>query len=84
MRSLRRKSSHRDTEMNSQGKSIALFGATGLVGRECLRSLLDDRTFSRVLVLTRRPLSSKPDNSARLARLETHITRLFHLATLQT
>jgi uncharacterized protein YbjT (DUF2867 family) len=59
--------------MNSQDKSIALFGATGLVGRECLRLLLDDRTFSRVLVFTRRPLSSKPDNSARLARLETHV-----------
>ena len=57
----------------SQGKSIALFGATGLVGRECLRLLLDDRTFSRVLVFTRRPLSSKPDNSTRLARLETHV-----------
>lgn len=32
-----------------------LLGATGLVGQECLRLLIDDESVSRVVVLTRRP-----------------------------
>lgn len=37
--------------------SVLLAGATGLVGGECLRLLLADPTFSRVVALTRRPLA---------------------------
>ena len=34
-----------------------VLGATGLVGGECVRLLLDDETVERVVVLTRRPLT---------------------------
>lgn len=34
-----------------------VLGATGLVGRECLRLLLDDPSVARVVALARRPLS---------------------------
>jgi len=34
-----------------------VLGATGLVGRECLRLLLDDPSVARVVALVRRPLS---------------------------
>ncbi len=37
-------------------KSILLLGVTGLVGSHCLRLLAGDPAFSRVVVLTRRPL----------------------------
>ncbi|MBX3331474.1 MAG: NAD(P)H-binding protein [Nitrospira sp.] len=57
----------------SLDKSIALFGATGLVGCECLRLLLGDEGFSRVRIFTRRPLSVKPDGAADRPTLETHI-----------
>ncbi len=57
----------------SQDKSIALFGATGLVGSECLRLLLDDGGFSRVLIFTRRTLSVKPDGAADRPTIETHV-----------
>ncbi|CAN5842999.1 oxidoreductase [soil metagenome] len=36
--------------------SVLLLGATGLVGSECLRLLLSDPHYERVVVLTRRPL----------------------------
>lgn len=39
-----------------KGTSILIAGATGLVGRACLRRLLDDPAFDRIVVLTRRPL----------------------------
>jgi uncharacterized protein YbjT (DUF2867 family) len=32
-----------------------LAGATGLVGRECLRLMLDDPSFTRIVVIARRP-----------------------------
>jgi uncharacterized protein YbjT (DUF2867 family) len=57
----------------SLDKSIALFGATGLVGSECLRLLLDDGGFPRVISFTRRPLSVKPDGAADRPKLETHV-----------
>ena len=38
-------------------KSILLAGATGLVGGECLKLLLKDDEFDRVVILTRTPLS---------------------------
>lgn len=34
--------------------SVALLGATGLVGRHCLELLADDREFERIVVVTRR------------------------------
>jgi uncharacterized protein YbjT (DUF2867 family) len=34
--------------------SVALLGATGLVGRNCLELLADDRAFGRIVVVTRR------------------------------
>ncbi len=37
-------------------KSILLLGATGLVGSHCLRLLVSDSAYGRVVVLTRRPL----------------------------
>jgi len=40
------------------GKSVLLLGATGLVGAECLRLLLEDDAFTRVVTLTRRPLAA--------------------------
>jgi len=38
-------------------RSVLLVGATGLVGSECLRLLLHNDAFGRVVVLARRPLS---------------------------
>lgn len=35
-----------------------VLGATGLVGRECVRQLLDDPSVARVIAVTRRPLSN--------------------------
>jgi uncharacterized protein YbjT (DUF2867 family) len=49
--------------------SVLLVGATGLVGRECLRLLLADSAFARINVVARRPLS--PD--VRSPKLETHV-----------
>lgn len=36
--------------------SILVAGATGLVGRACMKRLLGDPAFGRIIVLTRRPL----------------------------
>ena len=55
--------------------SVLLVGATGLVGRECLRLLLADNAFGRIIVVTRRPLS--PD--VRSPKLETHVVDFDHL-----
>src|SRR6266540_6327049 len=38
-------------------RSVLVIGATGLVGSECLRLLLQNDAFGRVVVLARRPLS---------------------------
>jgi uncharacterized protein YbjT (DUF2867 family) len=43
--------------MSGSGRSVMVLGATGLVGRECVRQLLDDPSVARVVALTRRPLS---------------------------
>jgi uncharacterized protein YbjT (DUF2867 family) len=40
----------------SSGRSIAVLGATGLVGNECLRLLLEHPAYDHVVVLTRRAL----------------------------
>jgi uncharacterized protein YbjT (DUF2867 family) len=44
-------------DMTDPGRSVMVLGATGLVGRECVRLLLDDPSVARVVALTRRPLS---------------------------
>ena len=43
--------------MPAIAKSVLLAGATGLVGRECVRLLLADPEITRVVALSRRPLS---------------------------
>jgi uncharacterized protein YbjT (DUF2867 family) len=43
----------------NQPASILVAGATGLVGGACIQRLLADPDFSRVVVLTRRPLPEK-------------------------
>lgn len=55
--------------------SVLLAGATGLVGRECLRLLLGDPAIERIQVVARRPLS--PD--VRSPKLEAHIIDFDHL-----
>jgi uncharacterized protein YbjT (DUF2867 family) len=55
------------------GKSVLLFGATGLVGGECLRLLLADSAFQRIAVLTRRPLPADIHAGANRTRLEQHV-----------
>lgn len=52
-----------------------LVGATGLVGRECLRLLLADPAIARIEVVTRRALS--PD--VRSPKLATHVMDFDHL-----
>lgn len=54
--------------------SALLLGATGLVGRELLRLLLDDAFFSRVVVLARRP------SGHRHPKLEEHVFELDEMA----
>jgi uncharacterized protein YbjT (DUF2867 family) len=40
------------------GNSVAILGATGLVGSECVRQFAESRDFARVVALARRPLAS--------------------------
>ena len=61
--------------------TVLLAGATGLVGRECLRLMLDDPSFSRIVVFARRAPADRV-SSPRLdwsvvdfARLEAHRSR---------
>ena len=56
-------------------RSVLLAGATGLVGRECLRLLLPDAAYDRIIVVARRPLS--PD--VRSPKLDTHVIDFDHL-----
>ena len=42
--------------MTDHPRAVLLVGATGLVGRECLRLLLADPDVMRLVVITRRPL----------------------------
>jgi uncharacterized protein YbjT (DUF2867 family) len=55
--------------------SVALLGATGLVGRHCLDLLARDATFSRIVVLARRKFAE-----ATAPRVEAHIVDFDHLA----
>lgn len=61
-------------------KRVLLCGATGLVGRECLRLLLADPAFERVVVLTRRALSPDVLNGPNAARLDAHVVDFDHLS----
>lgn len=53
----------------SGGRSVLVLGATGLVGRECVRLLVADGAFSHVVVVARRSL--EPDVHA--DKIETHV-----------
>lgn len=48
--------------------SIALLGSTGLVGRQCLDLLADDRAFERIVVIARRKFAE-----ATAPRIEGHV-----------
>lgn len=61
------------------GKSIAVCGATGLVGGESLRRLAADPAFERIVVLTRRPLPTGLVDAATDGKLEQHIVDFQHL-----
>jgi uncharacterized protein YbjT (DUF2867 family) len=50
-------------------RSVLLIGATGLVGSECLRLLLESDAFGRVVVLARRPLNGASSHP----KLQTHL-----------
>ena len=54
--------------------SVALLGATGLVGRNCLELLADDRAFERVVVVTRRRFGE-----ATAPRVEGHLVDFHEL-----
>ena len=61
--------------MPDRSLSVLLVGATGLVGRECLRLLLADPDYDRVVVVTRRPLSP----AVQSPKLEGHVVDFDHL-----
>jgi uncharacterized protein YbjT (DUF2867 family) len=44
--------------METAGRTVLLLGATGLVGRECLRQLDADPTVAGIVVLARRPIDA--------------------------
>ena len=54
--------------------SVALLGATGLVGRQVLDLLVRDPVFTRIVVLTRRPIGE-----ATAPRVEAHVVDLERL-----
>ena len=60
-------------------KNVLLCGATGLVGRECLRLLLADPAFERVVVLTRRALPSDMTDGADADKLDVRVVDFDHL-----
>ena len=57
----------------STGRSVLLAGATGLVGAEVLRHLIDDRTVGRIVVVGRRAVSAADP------RVESRIIDFDHL-----
>lgn len=66
----------------SQARSVLLAGATGLVGRECLRLLLDDPGVGRVVAITRRPLPADARLHRRAASaLDEHLIDFDRLAS---
>ena len=67
--------------MTDVQRSIALVGATGLIGNECLRLLLEHPAYSRVVVLTRRAVSV-PDPAGKLQQHVVEFDRLNSYGTL--
>jgi uncharacterized protein YbjT (DUF2867 family) len=61
--------------MMEQPRSVLLAGATGLVGRECLRLLVADAEVMRLVVVTRRPLPIEIG----AAKLDAHVVDFEHL-----
>jgi len=57
----------------SSPPSVLLCGATGLVGRECLRLLSGDPAFGRVVVLTRRRLPPELLHGLDPSTMEEHV-----------
>ena len=55
--------------------SVALLGSTGLVGRQCLELLADDRAFERIVVIARRKFGE-----ATAPRIEGHVIDFDHSA----
>ncbi len=45
--------------MNSQSKTAAVFGATGLIGQSLLRLLISEERYSKVIAPTRNPLQMR-------------------------
>lgn len=64
------------TASAARERSVMLLGATGLVGRECLRLLLADPGVTRIVALTRRPL----DDQAAWPKLHVEVVDFEQLA----
>lgn len=56
---------------------MLLLGATGLVGQECLRLLIDDETCARIVVITRRPLPAQQ----KALKVEEHVVDFTQIAS---
>lgn len=69
--------------MESPGRTILLCGATGLVGRECLRQLLADPGVGRVQALLRRSLAPEQGCAPRLTEQVVDFDRLAETATIE-
>src|SRR5262245_5860520 len=65
--------------MSSGAMVAVLAGATGLVGGECLKQLIDDARYSRVIVVTRRDIGP----AARHPKVRQHITGFQALGELR-
>jgi len=67
-----------DARVSEKGAAVdvVLAGATGLVGRECLRLLVAEASCSRVVVLARRPLPAE----SLVAKVEAHVVDFDRLA----
>ena len=59
--------------MNEPPRSVLIAGATGLVGRECLRQLEVDAGISRIVAITRRPLTGVS------SKVEVHVVNFENL-----
>jgi uncharacterized protein YbjT (DUF2867 family) len=59
--------------MNEPPRSVLIAGATGLVGRDCLRQLEVDAGVSRIVAITRRPLTGVS------SKVEVHVVNFENL-----
>jgi uncharacterized protein YbjT (DUF2867 family) len=60
--------------------SVLICGATGLVGRECLRLLSEDPAFGRIVALTRRPLPEDLLGELDHSKVEPHVVAFGRLS----